>query len=71
MPAANPSYDISSCCNTHCCMYEMSDDEPCWGRVAPVEEIGGADASDYYGFVHACEGHIDAWDGGKYKPEQT
>ena len=37
-------------------------EEPCWGQVEPVEHLEE-------GWIHACQGHIAAWDGGNYVAE--
>ena len=36
----------------------------CWGNVSAIDEVGLADED--YGWVHACEGHSDTYDGGEY-----
>ena len=45
-----------------------SEDEyrPCWGQVQATEEVGYGDGD--FGFAHACKGHRELHDGGRYNP---
>ena len=57
----HPTYNPDSCCGSDCC-YEWIDDEPCWGDVEVVDDL------DDVGWVHACKGHYEKYDGGDYIP---
>jgi hypothetical protein len=61
-----PCYNPSACCNADCYALDSYDDEPCWGNVYVVDETY---TEDDHWWHHACEGHADKWDGGKYKPK--
>ena len=54
------------CCNALCYTGENRPEEPCWGDVTCIDETW--DDEDAY-WVHACDGHQPAYEGGKYKPE--
>ncbi len=66
-----PSYKQADCCvNCDCdCDYlNWYDNEPCWGQVTVVDEIYSDDDSWW---IHACEGHAERNDGGKYIESQN
>ncbi len=63
---SSSSYGEKKCCGAECPYLGMGYGT-CWGDVTVVDEDSCGD--DHY-WVHACEGHADMRDGGKYVPEQ-
>jgi hypothetical protein len=59
------SYKESKCCKSDCDYESDLENEPCWGEVQVVGEQGGQEEGDW-NWVHACEGHNETIDGGKY-----
>jgi hypothetical protein len=59
-------------CGGDCFRYFVADEkDPCWGPVEAIDEQPYADedgAEDWY-WVHACQGHINVYEGGKYTPD--
>lgn len=62
----SPSYQPCDGCSCNC-NYEFSStpEQPCWGRVLALDEVGG----DEGGYIHGCEGHEDIGIGGTYREE--
>ena len=59
-------YKIHACCGTHCDLFGVNPDEPCWGDVNVIEEIYDEEGESHQ-WIHRCKGHEDTYDGGVYK----
>lgn len=62
------AYITDSCCGGPCnYVYDATEESPCWGDIVVVGEdsFETEDGTDWY-WVHACQGHIDSYDGGEY-----
>jgi len=62
----NKSYKPCHCGDDCFALPTEALNEPCWGQVEAVDEVH---AGDDWVWVHACQGHSDCYEGGKYKPE--
>ena len=67
-PRTSVSYDPQACCGAECYMLGCIDNQPCWGNVEAIDEQCTEDYSDCW-WVHACQGHLQVYGGGKYTPE--
>ena len=55
-------------CGADCHIRDFEEEEregKCWGQVRAVEELDYGDGD--YGWIHACEGHVDTRDGVEYR----
>lgn len=59
------NYAKSECCGADCYAFETNEFQPCWGTVTVVDEE--YDEYDSY-WIHACEGHLDTYPSGPYRP---
>lgn len=66
------TYKEGDCCGDCSCDldYLSTEDKPCWGNVAVVDEIDLGDGEGYR-WIHACEGHWDEYLGGGYLKESS
>ena len=63
------TYKSATCCSEDCTYaHSSTEEEPCWGEVEVVDEVCTEDYSDCW-WIHACEGHRDLCEGGKYIKE--
>ena len=68
--AKSESYKMAECCHVDCNYLDDNPDEPCWGEVVVVGEDCNEDYSDCY-WIHACKGHAEICDWGKYINENS
>jgi hypothetical protein len=61
-----PSYKPADCRGDDC-HSGWDKDKPCWGQTTVIDEFCTEDYSDCY-WIHACEGHVNYYDGGNYIP---
>jgi len=78
---ASRSYRKNTCCTNCDCFVLIDrsnleddfDEQPCWGLT---KVVGFASPTNHpkkliFGFIHACQGHLESRFGGNYKVEPT
>lgn len=71
-PDSSPSYGKKKCCGADCAYLGVGQGT-CWGNVDVVDEeleYEGGEIVDSY-WIHACDGHAETRDGGRYIPEPS
>jgi hypothetical protein len=59
-------------CGGHCFRYFVAGDkDPCWGRTVATDDrpYTDEDGNEDWVWVHACQGHMEVYEGGRYTPD--